>query len=491
MQIAQRIKEMNPSATLEMAQKSRELIANGIDVISLSLGEPDFDTPDFIKEAAKKAIDNNFSKYPPVAGFLPLRVAIAHKFKRDNDLDFESSQIVVSTGAKQSLANIFLSILNEGDEVVILAPYWVTYYEQVKLAQGIPVVVNSDISTDFKINIQDLEKAITSKTKLVIFSSPCNPSGAVFTKDELKEIADVVAKHPDIVIISDEIYELINFSGKHESIAQFDFIKDQVAIVNGVSKGFAMTGWRLGYIAAPQWLANACIKAQGQITSGTSSISQMAALEAISSSPTKVSYMVEEFKERKDLVVNALNEISGIQCNDPDGAFYVYADVSDLTRDSRAFAAEILDDAGVAVTPGLDFDAARGSLPLPVLGALLRRFNEADAAGINRPGVLFAVQPRALMTAPWPASIRCAGPLVDYGNVIILEPQADYLLILAGAGDLFVTAGELVPVGRRGVRAGTQAGPPYLSLHRLLNLPLVPRDGTRKFRGRGGGCSHE
>ena len=328
MQIAQRIKNMKPSATLEMAQKSRELKAQGIDVISLSLGEPDFDTPDYIKDAAKKAIDENYSKYPPVAGFLPLREAIANKFKRDNNLDFDSSQIVVSTGAKQSLANIFLSVLNEGDEVVILAPYWVTYFEQVKLAQGVPVVVNSDISTDFKINIEDLEKAITSKTKLVIFSSPCNPSGAVFTKDELESIARVVAKHPEIVIISDEIYELINFSGKHESIAQFDFIKEQVVIVNGVSKGFAMTGWRLGYIAAPQWLANACIKAQGQITSGTSSVSQMAALEAISNSPEKVSYMVTEFKERKKLVVETLNQIPGVQCNNPDGAFYVYPDVS-------------------------------------------------------------------------------------------------------------------------------------------------------------------
>ncbi|MGB1040872.1 MAG: pyridoxal phosphate-dependent aminotransferase [Flavobacteriales bacterium] len=319
---------MKPSATLEMAQKSRELKAQGIDVISLSLGEPDFDTPDYIKDAAKKAIDENYSKYPPVAGFLPLREAIANKFKRDNNLDFDSSQIVVSTGAKQSLANIFLSVLNEGDEVVILAPYWVTYFEQVKLAQGVPVVVNSDISTDFKINIEDLEKAITSKTKLVIFSSPCNPSGAVFTKDELESIARVVAKHPEIVIISDEIYELINFSGNHESIAQFDFIKEQVVIVNGVSKGFAMTGWRLGYIAAPQWLANACIKAQGQITSGTSSVSQMAALEAISNTPEKVSYMVEEFKERKKLVVETLNQIPGVQCNNPDGAFYVYPDVS-------------------------------------------------------------------------------------------------------------------------------------------------------------------
>mgnify|MGYP000380310753 CR=1 FL=1 len=326
--VAQRIKNMKPSATLEMAQKSRELKQQGIDIISLSLGEPDFDTPDFIKEAGIEAIQENYSKYPPVPGFLELREAIANKFKRDNNLDYNASQIVVSTGAKQSLANIFLSVLNEGDEVIIFAPYWVTYYEQIKMAQGVPVVINSDISTDFKINVKELEEAITDKTQLIIFSSPCNPSGTVFTKEELKQIADVVAKHPDVIIISDEIYELINFSGKHESIAQFDNVKEQTVIVNGVSKGFAMTGWRLGYIAAPQWLADACIKAQGQITSGTSSISQRAALEAISNPPEKVSYMLKEFKERRELVVNALNEIKGVECNNPQGAFYVFPDVS-------------------------------------------------------------------------------------------------------------------------------------------------------------------
>jgi aspartate aminotransferase len=311
-----------------MAKKSRELKSQGLDIISLSLGEPDFDTPEYIKNAGINAIVNNITKYPPVAGFMELREAISTKFKRDNNLDYKPSQVVVSTGAKQSLANIFLSVLDEGDEVIIFAPYWVTYYEQIKLAQGVPVVLQSDISSDYKINPEELKKAINEKTKLIIFSSPCNPSGTVFSKENLSEIADIVKDHPEVVIISDEIYELINFEGKHESIAQFDSVKEQTVIVNGVSKGFAMTGWRLGYIAAPQWLADACIKAQGQITSGTSTVSQMAAIEALSQSPSKVDYMVKEFKERKEIVVAGLNAIDGVICNNPTGAFYVFPDVS-------------------------------------------------------------------------------------------------------------------------------------------------------------------
>ncbi|MEN8794980.1 MAG: pyridoxal phosphate-dependent aminotransferase [Flavobacteriales bacterium] len=328
MHIAQRIQSMEPSATLEMAKKSRELKSQGEDIISLSLGEPDFDTPEYIKNAGINAIVNNITKYPPVAGFMELREAISTKFKRDNNLDYKPSQVVVSTGAKQSLANIFLSVLDEGDEVIIFAPYWVTYYEQIKLAQGVPVVLQSDISSDYKINPEELKEAINEKTKLIIFSSPCNPSGTVFSKENLSEIADIVKDHPEVVIISDEIYELINFEGKHESIAQFDSVKEQTVIVNGVSKGFAMTGWRLGYIAAPQWLADACIKAQGQITSGTSTVSQMAAIEALSQSPSKVDYMVKEFKERKEIVVAGLNAIDGVICNNPTGAFYVFPDVS-------------------------------------------------------------------------------------------------------------------------------------------------------------------
>lgn len=364
MHVAKRIENMEPSATLEMAQKSRELKSQGIDIISLSLGEPDFNTPDYIKEAGIQAINEDFSKYPPVPGFMELREAISHKFKRDNNLDYKASQIVVSTGAKQSLANIFLSVLDEGDEVIIFAPYWVTYYEQIRLAQGKPVVIQSDINSDFKIDVNELKNAITERTKLIIFSSPCNPSGTVFGKDHLEDIANVIAQYPELIVISDEIYELINFEGKHESIAQFDSIKEQVVIVNGVSKGFAMTGWRLGYIAAPQWLADACIKAQGQITSGTSTISQKAATEAISQPPSKVRYMLEEFKERKELIVKGLNEIEGIRCNNPSGAFYVFPDISsffgksyqgETIKDASDLSLFILKEGRVSVVTGKAF----------------------------------------------------------------------------------------------------------------------------------------
>lgn len=328
MPVSERIRTMMPSATLEMAQKSRELKEQGIDIISLSLGEPDFNTPDFIKEAAKKAIDENYSKYPPVNGYLSLRQAVCKKLLRDNNLLYDPEQIVVSTGAKQSLANIFMSILNPGDEVIILAPYWVSYYEQIKLAGAEAIILHSDITSEYKVTASAIKNAITQNTKVIIFSSPCNPTGSVFTKEELYEIAQVVREYPDIIIVSDEIYELINFDGSHESIAQFDFIKDQVAIVNGVSKGFSMTGWRLGYIAAPLWLAKACTKFQGQITSGTSSVSQKAAEAALNVSPKEVQYMVDAFKTRKKLVVDLLQHIDGVKCNDPKGAFYVYPDIS-------------------------------------------------------------------------------------------------------------------------------------------------------------------
>lgn len=364
MQVSNKIASMEPSATLEMAKKSRELKEKGIDIISLSLGEPDFNTPDYINDAAKKAIDNNITKYPPVNGFLELRQAICSKLKRDNNLTYSPSQIVVSTGAKQSLANIFLSVINEGDEVVVFAPYWVSYIEQIKLAGGIPVIVNSDITTDYKINTKELEEAITPKTKIIIYSSPCNPSGSVYTKDELHEIAKIASKHPNITIVSDEIYELINFDGSHESIAQFDFIKEQVVIVNGVSKGFSMTGWRLGYIAAPQWLADACTKIQGQFTSGASSISQKAAEEAVSNSPEKISNMINEFKKRKEVFVKGLNEIDGLKCNNPQGAFYVYPDISaffgksyegNTIKNATDLSLFILDKAQVSVVTGEAF----------------------------------------------------------------------------------------------------------------------------------------
>lgn len=364
MLVSDRINKMMPSATLEMAQKSRELKEQGIDIISLSLGEPDFNTPDYIKEAAIKAVEDNFSKYPPVNGYLSLRQAICHKLERDNHLHYNPEQIVVSTGAKQSLANIFMSTLNPGDEVIVFAPYWVSYYEQIKLAQAEPIIINSSIESDYKINPEDLKAAITDKTKLIIYSSPCNPSGSVYTKEELLAIANIIKLHPNIIIISDEIYELINFDGKHESIAQFDFIKEQVVIVNGVSKGFAMTGWRVGYIAAPEWLAKACTKFQGQITSGTGTISQKAAEEAMNQSPEKVQYMIDAFKNRKELVVQLLNEIEGLQCNNPAGAFYVYPDVSyflgknfegKIMKTTSDLSLFLLDKARVSVVTGEAF----------------------------------------------------------------------------------------------------------------------------------------
>lgn len=326
--VSERIQKMVPSATLEMAKKSRELLEQGIDVISLSLGEPDFDTPQYVQDAAKKAIDEHYFKYPPVNGYLELREAICHKFKRDNHLSYKPSQIVVSTGAKQSLANIFMSLINPGDEVIVFAPYWVSYIEQIQLAGGIPVIIYTDIKSDYKVTAPQLEEKITSKTKLVIYSSPCNPSGSVFTKDELLSFANVIKDYPQITVVSDEIYELINFDGAHESIAQFDFIKEQVVIVNGVSKGYSMTGWRLGYIAAPQWIADACTKFQGQITSGACSITQRAAIEAIGQPSDKVSYMVDAFRKRKKIVIEGLSQIEGVICNNPPGAFYVYPDIS-------------------------------------------------------------------------------------------------------------------------------------------------------------------
>jgi aspartate aminotransferase len=314
--------------TLKMAKLGRELRAKGIDVIDLSLGEPDFDTPQHIKDAAKKAIDDNFSHYTPVAGYLDLREAVCTKLKRDNNLDYKPENIVVSTGAKQSLANIVLSVVDVGDEVIIPAPFWVTYSELVKIAGGIPVITESKIENNYKMTGTELETAITPKTKLFLFSTPCNPSGSVYTKDELKSLADVFAKHPDVMIISDEIYEYINFAGKHESIAQFDAIKDQVIIVNGLSKGFAMTGYRLGYIAAHVDIAKACEKIQGQFTSGANAVTQRAAIVALTTD-LKPSYdMTIEFKRRRARVLELISEIPGWTCTKPDGAFYVFPDVS-------------------------------------------------------------------------------------------------------------------------------------------------------------------
>lgn len=326
--LSDRINNLAESQTLAMAKKSRELQAQGKDIISLSIGEPDFDTPQFIKDAAKAAIDNNITRYSPVAGYLDLRKAISEKFKRDNHLTYTPEQIIVSTGAKQSIANIILSLVNPGEEVIVPIPYWVSYIETIKLAEGVPVTIPTSVESNFKISPEQLKKAITPKTKMIVFSTPCNPSGSVYNKEELKALAEVIIQFPDLYIISDEIYEYINFIGKHESIAQFDFIYDRVITVNGMSKGFAMTGWRIGYIGAPLWIAQACEKMQGQFTSGTSSISQMAALEAAKADPSVTVEMRDAFKKRRDLVLAALNEIPGLKTNTPDGAFYIFFDIS-------------------------------------------------------------------------------------------------------------------------------------------------------------------
>ena len=314
--------------TLKMAKLGRELRAKGIDVIDLSLGEPDFDTPQHIKDAAKKAIDDNWSHYTPVPGFLDLREAICTKFKRDNNLDYKPENIVTSTGAKQSLANVILAIVDEGEEVVIPTPYWVTYSELVKIAKGKVIEVKTELKNEFKITPAQLEAAITPKTQAFLFSSPCNPSGSVYSKKELEALAEVFRKHPQVYIISDEIYEYINFVGNHESMAQFADLKDRVIIINGLSKGFAMTGWRLGYIAANADVAKACEKLQGQFTSGTNSITQKAAVVALTADLRPSFEMVEEFARRRKRTMELVKEIPGIKCFEPQGAFYIFPDIS-------------------------------------------------------------------------------------------------------------------------------------------------------------------
>jgi aspartate aminotransferase len=326
--LSDRIKSMAASATLAMAQKSRELKAKGYDIISLSLGEPDFDTPDYIKEAAKKAIDDNYSKYPPVPGYNDLRETIAQKFKKENGINYSPDQIIVSAGGKHSLINVILSMINPGDEVIILAPYWVSYYDQVLLAEGKPVIVEATIENDFKVTPAQIEAAVTPKTRLIIFNSPSNPTGMVYTREEMEGIARVVEKHEGLFIMSDEIYEHIIFEGEHVSMASFDFISDRVITVNGVSKGYAMTGWRIGYIGAPLWLAKACNKLQGQFTSGVCSIAQRAALAALQGTGESQKMMRDAFKRRRDLVCGLLKEIEGLKITIPQGAFYVMPDVS-------------------------------------------------------------------------------------------------------------------------------------------------------------------
>jgi aspartate aminotransferase len=365
-QLSARLEALSPSETLAMSQKSNELKAQGIDVINLSVGEPDFNTPDHIKAAAKQAIDNNFSFYSPVPGYPDLRKAIVNKLKRENNLDYTAEQIVVSNGAKQSVCNVLLSIIGEGDEVIVPAPYWVSYVEMVKLAEGTNVVVTAGIEQDFKITPLQLEAAVTPKTKALILCSPSNPTGSVYSKDELKGLADVVAKYPNITIISDEIYEHINYAGKHESIAQFPEIKDRVVVVNGVSKAYAMTGWRIGFIAAPLWIAKACNKLQGQYTSGPSSISQKASVAAFDGDQTCVKEMCKAFLRRRDLIVELCREIPGVKINVPDGAFYVFPEVNSYfgksaegrtIKDAADLAMYLLETGHVATVGGAAFGA--------------------------------------------------------------------------------------------------------------------------------------
>ncbi|MGN7821187.1 pyridoxal phosphate-dependent aminotransferase [Chitinophaga varians] len=327
-QLAERLSRISEPQTIKMAKLGRELRAQGIDIVDLSIGEPDFDTPEHIREAAKKAIDDGFTHYTPVAGYAEVRQAVVHKLKRDNGLDYTPEQIVVTTGAKQSLANVVLSIVNPGDEVIIPTPYWVTYSEQVALCQGTVVFVPSTIENNYKITPEQLEAAITPKTRLFMFSSPCNPTGSVYSKEELEGLAAVFAKHPQIFIISDEIYEYINYVGKHESIAQFPGMKERTIIINGLSKGFAMTGWRLGYLAAPLDIAKACDKIQSQFTSATCSITQRAAITALTGELTTAEAMVAEFKKRRAYIHEALQTIPGLKVNDPEGAFYMFPDIS-------------------------------------------------------------------------------------------------------------------------------------------------------------------
>jgi len=364
--LSDRIKSLSVSQTLAMAQKSRELKARGFDIISLSLGEPDFNTPDYIKEAAKKAIDENYTKYPPVPGYNDLREAISKKFSEENGLIYSSDQIIVSAGGKHSLINVILSIINSGDEVIILAPYWVSYWDQVILAGGKPVVVEATIENDFKITADQLEAAVTGKTRLVIFNSPSNPTGMVYTGEEMEKIAGVIGKHEGLFIISDEIYEHIIFEGKHVSMASFGFIYDRVITVNGVSKGYAMTGWRIGYIGAPVWIAKACNKLQGQFTSGVCSIAQRAALAAIQGKDNSRQMMKEAFLRRRDLICGLLREIRGIKLKVPQGAFYVMPDISyylgktdgeTRINNSDDLALWLLDKAQVAVVGGDAFGA--------------------------------------------------------------------------------------------------------------------------------------
>jgi len=364
--ISKRVRSLSVSQTLAMSQKSRELKEQGIDIINMSLGEPDFNTPDDVKQAAKKAIDDNYTFYPPVPGYGDLRNAISAKFKEENGLTYTPEQIVVSAGGKHSLINVILSVVDPGEEVIIIAPYWVSYYDQIILAEGKPVIVKTTIENDFKVTPEQLEKSITPKSRLLIFNSPSNPTGMVYSKAEMKALADVLAKYPEVLIISDEIYEHITFSGSHVSMASFDSITDRVITVNGVSKAYAMTGWRIGYIGAPLWIAKACTKLQGQFTSGVSSISQRAALAAVTSKSDSREKMKVAFKRRRDLICGLLKEVKGLKVSIPEGAFYVMPDISYFfgksyngvsVNNSDDLAMYLLSEARVALVAGSAFGA--------------------------------------------------------------------------------------------------------------------------------------
>jgi len=362
--LSSRLANMAASQTIAMNQKSRDLQAQGVDVINLSVGEPDFRTPDHIKEAVKKAVDDNYSFYPPVAGFPELRKAIVKKLKDENNLDYEPDQIVVCSGAKHCIVNVLLSIIDKDDEVIIPAPYWVSYAEQVKISEGVNVIIDTTIDNDFKITPQQLEAAIGPKTKVFLLCSPSNPTGSMYSKQELEALAKVLAKHEQIIVIADEIYEHINFVGKHESIAQFDYLKDRVVLVNGVSKAYAMTGYRIGYLAAPVWIAKAVVKLQGQFTSGATAVAQIASITALEGDQSCTKEMNAAFKRRRDLIISRLNAIKGVKCKVPEGAFYVFPDLSayygksdgnNMIKGSSDLCMYLLEKGHIATVPGSAF----------------------------------------------------------------------------------------------------------------------------------------
>ena len=366
--LTDKINNLPASATLTMAAKARELKNSGIDIIGLSLGEPDFNTPDFIKNSAIDAINQNYNSYSPVDGYSELKEAICKKFKRDNKIIYNPDQIVVSTGAKQSIANVIQALIKPGEEVILLAPFWVSYSAIVLMADGIPKILESDISNDFKVTAKQINDSISEKTKMVIINSPNNPSGSVYNKDELNEIASVLRNHPDIFILSDEIYEHINYGSEHVSFASIEGMYERTITVNGIAKAFAMTGWRIGYLGAPVWIAKACTKLQGQVTSGANCIAQRATIVAITQSPNKINYMVQEFEQRKDLIIKLLSKIKGFKLNNPGGAFYIFPDISyyfgrkigDITiKNASDFAIVILEKAHVATVTGDAFGSPK------------------------------------------------------------------------------------------------------------------------------------